>query len=108
MDEIPVGNYGLVFCASFKNTDMNIVKQLTLDEYSGRTVVKQEELRGFPKEDFTRFRIHRAVDHLLESRLQLFSIYLEVEEDVCPPSFEIHYVELEANQFQSTAKINGK
>ncbi|KAK3809504.1 MAG: hypothetical protein J3Q66DRAFT_354065 [Benniella sp.] len=110
MDGIPVGNYGLVICASFDNIDLNDIERWILDvrpgdngmlyalDISSSTVVEKDELIGFPKGKFGRFRIHSSVDHLVATRSQFVTMRLDCKDHIdSRPSFEIHYIELDTN-----------
>ncbi|KAK3809496.1 MAG: hypothetical protein J3Q66DRAFT_354035 [Benniella sp.] len=115
MQGIPVGNYGLVICVSFNDINIDDIEQWILDirpssdegmlyslDNSSTTVVKKDELVGLAKKNFIRFRIHSAVDHLVDTRSQFVTMRLDCKDRVDPhPSFEIHYIELDTNLLRS-------
>ncbi|KAG0309161.1 hypothetical protein BGZ98_004907 [Dissophora globulifera] len=99
MDDVPVGTYELVFCASLKDAtavteDMWI---RTANEAKDGFIFTPEEVQHMPKDDFTRFKLHRQVDFEDRERDLKFQI-IATAGDHSGPLYEIHYIEIRSNQ----------
>ncbi|KAF9351278.1 hypothetical protein BGX26_010668 [Mortierella sp. AD094] len=121
MTGIELGSYELIVCVSLKGMNMDVVRSITFDcrssengmyymlEQESETKIEKEELLSLPKDDFTRLRFFRQIDHVLERRKQYFTIEIDADSAVKPsPAFELHYVEIQHTQYHHVVFGSGK
>ncbi|KAG0246755.1 hypothetical protein BG011_002355, partial [Mortierella polycephala] len=121
-EDVTPGWYWIVVCVSFKDVDLGKLDTLSLDmiisdealntytmDRTCKTILDKDEVQRIPKDDFTRLRLHRQVAvsvHGVDTHLA-FILTANAGSNIADPlpSFELHYLELWASDYQPSAGV---